>query len=448
MAAVFLVTLSTDLDVAETLELQRSSSDLLFLWSENDIPARVQLRLTRMGYTNIQIFGVMADSKAEVRTMITDEIVDSAEVGLTPVQKSEAKLIANQILSAWITASLRSIEEVRLSTDSKLLRLPSMLSRPTLIALRQKFEAAHGRVPDGLWPCASLIEKRLEEVEEGSCSAQSLTEIISIEDAGDEFTTIQEAGSSVKVRKSPKQIPLPGTTEELRNRFKTLAISFTLAGYRHSNRLWIRTSTMQVWLEYVEYLLSDKIAAYHLDQEGISIKASWATVLNYDLNMRKLACRKFLYDSLDFEAALNFAKTDLSCKEQYFITPTALLSSTRRHGSNVSSTSSAAMHSRVTPPASVKGRGKGNGGISNKKRKAEARTQWFVDNPTTAAVKGKGKKGGKGKGKANLKKTPDGRLICGFHNSLVGCSRSPCNYVHVCSNCFGTDHIAPACSAA
>ena len=171
-----------------------------------------------------------------------------------------------------------------------------------------------------------------------------------------------------------------------------MAISFTIAGYKHPNRLWIRTSTLAVWSDYVEFLLSDKIASYKLDQDGIAIRAAWSTVLNYEHSLRKLACRKILYDGFDFEQALTFAREDLSCKEQYFITPTALLAASRKL------------------PATLqdKGKGKGDKGLSKGEKKRKADAQWWIDNPSGVAAPvvktGKGKEGkAKGKGRKGKK---------------------------------------------
>ena len=86
---------------------------------------------------------------------------------------------------------------------------------------------------------------------------------------------------------------------------------------------------MQCFLNYTEYLLSDQVAAFHMDEQGLSIKATWETVLGYDMAMRKAACRLVLYNGLDFAAALTLAMEDLTCRTRYFITPTALLSSSK-----------------------------------------------------------------------------------------------------------------------
>jgi hypothetical protein len=45
MTAAFLATFGTALIEAESKELATASSDLLFLWEDNEIPPRVQLRL-------------------------------------------------------------------------------------------------------------------------------------------------------------------------------------------------------------------------------------------------------------------------------------------------------------------------------------------------------------------------------------------------------------------
>ncbi len=60
---------------------------------------------------------------------------------------------------------------------------------------------------------------------------------------------------------------------------------------------------------------------------------------------------------MDFETALRFAMNDLSCKEQYFFTPTALLNSaSRRANTNIS---------QAAPAQRAKGKGNGKDGKEN-----------------------------------------------------------------------------------
>jgi hypothetical protein len=279
-----------------------------------------------------------------------------------------------------------------------------------------------------------MIERRLEEIEDGSLSAPPLSEVISQDAAGDEMTTIQEVGVQVKVRRSPKSIPLPITTEQFRQRIETLAISYILAAYKHSSRLWLRTASMQVWDKFVRYILSDEIALYALDSNGISVRATWDTVLMYEHQIRKLAVRKILFESFDFETAMEAARTDLVIKERYFISPTAILSAMGRNGGSSASAPQSSTQGAAVPG----GRGPG-GGLSNKQKRAAKATSSKAPVLKTTAKKGKGK------GSKGSNKTPDGRIICLNFNTLKGCSYANCKFVHVCSSCFDTDHTVLTC---
>ena len=373
------------------------------------------------------MFSVFADDRAALRTIIRTEIVNPAEAGLTAAQSSSASLIVNQLVASWMAATQKTAEDVRVTADAKALRLPAMISRTHLIALRKRFETDNGRVPDSIFPCAALLEKRFEEIEEGILTAQPLSEIISVELSVDEHTEI-DLGSNVRVRKAPKAIALPNTTEEFRNRMKTLAISFVLASYKHGSRVWLKTATMRCFAEYTDYILSDQVALFHLDQEGVSVHASRQTVLIYEHAMRKATCRSVLYDSLDFETALKAAQRDLNIKERFFISPTAILSANgkRRPAAAIAG----------VPPIPV---------ISNKRRKAAERVarnkSGSSKGPPSSGSGGKGK----GKSKSENPKTPDGRLICGFYNKAAGCKKEGCTWVHVCSRCY-QNHPAFECT--
>jgi hypothetical protein len=338
-----------------------------------------------------------------------------------------------------LVSSQRVVEETKINADTRALRLPAVLNRVALISLRQRYEREFGRVTDKVWPCAALVERMLEEAAEGSCTAPLLSEVISIDECADEVTSIQEIGTAVRIRKAPKNIQNPATTEELRQRFETMGIAYVLASYNHSSRLWLRTATMTVFDAHVKFLLSEDVAAYKLDQDGLSIKASWNTVLAYDLGMRKWAVRQILYANTDFATAMTAARTDLSVREKFFITPTALLNSCK--GGSSSSSGGAdkpklqqqqTQQQQQQPKA--KSGGKGDPTSNRKRKLAEFRDK--------RKAKGKAKGSSKGDGKSQ-KKTPDGRLICSFFNTEKGCVKGDeCTWVHVCSNCLGAHSMA------
>ena len=420
MTAALLQSFGVAFTAAELAEIETVPSEFRYLLADYEVHPRVQLRLFRAGYKQMSTFAVMADDRAALRAAIKADIIDHEENGLTQPQVATARLSATQLIAAWTAASQRAAEMIRISADAKALRLPTLLARPAIIEFRRRFEQQHGRQSDAIWPSAALLERMMDEVEEGSCTAISLGDVISEEQGSDVQIILQESGSNVRVRKAPKSIPLPNTTEEFRQRIRTLAVAFTIVGYKHAARPWLRTATLETWANYVEYMLGDRVAAYKLDESGLAVRASWSTVLGYEFAVRKLASRFVIYDNLDFAAALNAAMNDLGCKEQFFITPTALLAAGKKQGGG-----STSHHENAV--SSNRG-GKGNGKGSKK--------TWKDSNKK----KDTGSKASKGKGKTKSyrgKRTPDGRLVCDFFNGPRGCNKEGCGFVHVCAWCFG-----------
>ena len=157
-------------------------------------------------------------------------------------------------------------------------------------------------------------------------------------------------------------------------------------------------------------------------------------MLNYDLAIRKLAARHVLYDGDDFKTALDKALNNLSCRERYFITPTAMLAAT--------SNSKAPGAGQSNQDA-----GKGVKGVRNKVLKQKGKGSAGKGGGKGGKVKGATKGSGTPRITTPIKKTPDGRLICGYYNTANGCVLgADCKFVHICSICFGTDHTSLTCT--
>ena len=251
---------------------------------------------------------------------LAQDLVDRAEINSV------------RLLASWMAASARFEESNKLASVSRASNLPVVIPKAMLVALRKRFENLHNRVSDKIYPCAYMLEMRLEEVEEGTLTATPLEEVICAEQGADSYSSDALSVHGVRFRKAPKAIPVPKNGEELRARFKTLAIAFVIASFKHSSCLWLKTATLEVFAEYVEHLLSEHVANFQLDREELSVKATWATVLDYDLHMRKHAVRSILYNGLDFASAITLAMSDPTVRERHFTTPTALLTAAETRG--------------------------------------------------------------------------------------------------------------------
>ena len=121
---------------------------------------------------------MLGDDRPSVRALIaTDFFLNAQEPNLDADLALQARLLAAQTLAAWLSTDTRATEEAVQSADNGLLRLPNLISRTALTALRTKYELARTRVSDKIYPCASLLEKRMEEVEEGGITAPPLSEV-------------------------------------------------------------------------------------------------------------------------------------------------------------------------------------------------------------------------------------------------------------------------------
>ncbi|CAE8592677.1 unnamed protein product [Polarella glacialis] len=294
---------------------------------ENVLPLRLQAKIAQKGYTSMALFSVMAAGRVELEARaVRSFLLDPAATSLTPDQVDLVEITTAKLVAAWMEAKQRFEEHNKLNSASRASNLPMIIPKALLVSLRGRFEALHGRISDKVYPCAHMVEVRIEEVEEGTLSATPLEEVICVELGQDTFSSDSVSIHGVRFRKAPKAIAAPKNTEELRTRFKTLAMAFVLSSFKHTSTLWLRTVSMEAFAEYVEYLLSEHVASYQLDQDELSLKATWSTALGYDLAMRKRMVRSITYPPhLDFAAAMKQAMQDPVVRERRFITPTALI---------------------------------------------------------------------------------------------------------------------------
>lgn len=411
---------------AQQAMLDLMSPDLRFILAERDVSDHLQFQIAEAGYRTMGLFVAMVDSKTELRGAFKDLFgLDPAEAGLTPDVIKERRINVARLTDCWDATSRRCDEASRVQAEQKASRLPVTISRSIHITLRRRFETDHGKVQDRSWPCQQLIERRYEEVEEGDLKPDMLTEVCSLEEVQEEVIgAVLDRDGAIRMKRAAKTVPMPASSEQLRQRIKILATTFVLAGYKHSNRPWLRTSTLEVWRNHVDYILSDEIYGFEITTpSGTKVQAPWSIVLSYEYQVRKRACRLIMMDGLGFQDAMESARRCTVTKEQFFSTPIAL---------------SAAVEKRKRPDEvdqRARGRGRGQGG------KGAAAKQ--KGGSTVKGGNGRGKGGKDGK-KGTRSQTPDGRKICyGFQ--AKNCTRGAnCPFVHICSGCLG-DHPFSEC---
>jgi hypothetical protein len=244
-----------------------------------------------------------------------------------------------------------------------------------------------------------------------------------------------------RLKEGMKEISMPSSSEDLRRRIQTLAISFYLAKVRHPNRPFLVDAEPDIWLPHVEFILNEEVAG--LEARGadgrILHKADWALVLSYEYQIRREAVRLILYEQITLGEALERARKDMQLRERYFTTPLGFCAMAALQNFSALSLSPS---SSASTAASV------SDSPTKWKRVKKPWTEKIVKKPWTekGKGKGKGKEGGKGKrkGKEMARETPDGRKLCfAFNSAAEGCAGG-CGFVHACRLCFGT-HPAHRC---
>ena len=129
--------------------------------------------------------------------------------------------------------------------------------------VRKGFEQKQGRVSDEEWPDEPLIEKRLQEVEQGVLHAEPLEEVASKAECEDEEDhPVADRRGIVRLRRKVVMVPAPRNSEEVRRRIRLLAATFDVAKMRNPNKAFLQDLTADTWEQHVRYFLVGKVANF------------------------------------------------------------------------------------------------------------------------------------------------------------------------------------------
>ena len=406
--------------------------DLAFLLDDRLVDSTTQKHLCDAGFSTIGVFALLADTRAEVRAMLKSAPFsldpDATALEDDPTEKVRRRVAQARVIDAWETAQVRVEERRKAEATQRASGLPHALPVSVHIAFRRDYEAVYGRADDKAFPSDSLIDKRLQDIEQGDLQAETLDLVITKEEQSDGVMgAVFDADGTLRVKKGTQKVMLPGDAEALRRRIHVLGITWTVAKLSHPARGWLQSATPDVWREHLDHVLGDEVYGFKITSSSgdRSSRSSWKTLLAYEFQLRKEAIRMVNFESSDFKTAMVRARSSTELREKHFVTPCILDVVTA--GANPYR---AEPYSYPTPwqqPPAGKGADKGK-------------------------AKGKGKGKGKDKGKIKGKgaagprhgKTPDGKEICYAYNK-EGCQQgAKCHRAHVCTKCYG-QHPATAC---
>ena len=152
--------------------LASTQPELLFIWDRSTISAEVQARFSSLGFGEMDVFAKIADTSAEVRKLVAEDLGLRADLGI------QAKAITARILTAWEAAQVRGQKRKAEEAEQRAHDAPRPLSQKQHNELLEAHEKVHGEVSDMKIPAKLLVDATLAQLEDGQLVAPLLSEIV------------------------------------------------------------------------------------------------------------------------------------------------------------------------------------------------------------------------------------------------------------------------------
>jgi hypothetical protein len=432
------------MDEEEEKMMQRVGDDLRSLWDERDVPLSIQARLAKARFFTMGKFANLEDSRAAVRAAAVAPLPDGLGLAAGGIA---GKAMVSSLIDAWESAVQFVAVRREVEAEARATRTTAPLVKNDHLRMRKAFAQTHLPLEDKHVPASGYVEKKFEDITEGSYRAETLKEVTSWgDDIGLSFDRIgtDPRSGTLTLKKGVKTGELPSSPEQLRDKVKIMMVAFIYAKARFPNRRWLRTVTPSVFEQHVTFVLSEQVMGLDSKNERGEVISSppWALVISFEFQLRKRALEMISMEKEeDFASAMQAAREDSVLFQRFFTTPLQLRPSTR---SAPRSSSNRQNRDRSRSRQRQGAKSGGKGGKKNKRSQGSGKGY------------GKGGKGGKS-GKSAPKayggysepkgkpRTADGRNICyAFNNPNEQCAEKTCSRAHCCWWCE-ENHAGHSC---
>ena len=182
-------------------------------------------------------------------------------------------------------------------------------------------------------PAKSFLEWRIAQVDDGEFTAESLAEVASQQEEAsqaDDTTQadlVREGSRAVlRVKRMRVKSTMPATTEQLRHKYRLLAVHWGMLCQRYPNKSWAIGYQQSMLRSHVDWLLGDDVAELKaMTPAGHeSICPAWPVVLRYELEVRKEAMRQLNMCEASLATAFAAGRQSDELRTRYLVTPLAL----------------------------------------------------------------------------------------------------------------------------
>ena len=436
------------------------------------------------GLTTVNLLKNTFADKNEWRTALKD-----APFNLSGTDFA-TKLQIGKLVGVYEACVATAEVEVKANAERIRQNLPPEINVQEILNSQKIFEQAHFELTRAMLPSKGYFERMALQVEAGFEEAP-LTTVTNLtqDDVNDNPNELKMNMMTGQSTRSQKQylIPLPKRPEELRARFRTLAICWVFLKMKFPAKSQLRSVSVEVIDRYVEWLLGPNVWGLATMQDGKPVSTPTIShVLAYDLQIRKKQA-EFMNGGHDFKSALDAArdpeKEGREIRQVHFLSPVAIsinspecractapgicetfgygtrgtgASSSTDNGPGAADTLSKKTIKKIKQQAKAEAEREAKrkyaallnaGGGDNPSRRQRKRANQLANRATLAIQNGGVGDGtvnltgafAKGKGKGN-KDTHEGVPICYNWNRGAPCKNNPCQFAHVCLICKKKDH--------
>jgi len=426
------------------------------LLAEAGVPVAIQGVLGHSRVTTYEMYAKLEPDEPSLRRWLRA----SGGFGLDE-DTLENRVQVSALLIAWDACRDRITRRSALESEHRAAGRAPTLLRGDVLSLRRAYETVHGELIDEDAPGKGYIELKIENIHDGELVAENLTEVTSVAEEGK--TPVPGVGVDVRwdqvlqLKTGRHSVAAPRSPEELRHRLQLMRVMWGYISLKGIAPQMLAQYDGTVWDEYAKYLLGPE--GWALETKGaegeIIASPSWAGLLVWEFQIRKAAVKLVNNGKASLTEALRTSMREPKVYMRYFLQPIS-----------VSAGAAAASRARsggMSWPGEVETgyepaakRFRGEGGKGGGKDKGRG--------------KGKGKDSSRGKGgdksgsgpavskpHPSLRKQrsshPDtltlrqgDKKVCFDHQTVAGCKRDKCAFLHSCAHCGQTGHGYEDCA--
>ena len=421
----------------ETEFISKLQSTLGAILEEKGIRRDVQAALSQLEVRDCETFALLEGTADKLREWLHSEVIGLERKGADKVQ-------AAKVVAAWEAAVVRTSAQRALEAEQRSAGLPAVIPGGTFVTMRKAWETQLEKgqtLSPAELPAKSFLEWRNAQVDDGEFLTESLAEVASQQEEGaqTEDSThadfVREGSKAViRVRRARARSVMPQTTEQLRHKYRLLAVHWGVLSQRYPNKHWSREYDPATLRSHVDWLLGDNVAELRaVTPSGEeSVSPAWSVIVRYELEVRKEAMRQLNMNGVTLAEAFAAGRRSDELRTRYLVTLLALGGTQRRH--------------QEARPEAVRPNTKPQQQNQAQPRQGTKRKQTSKDRRAAKRQEiSKATQGGTSRYASAKKNAPDsihqrhnGKSICFAYQTPAGCSRGEdCWHQHICAHCFG-----------